>query len=146
MFTKSCKYAIRAVMYLATESSEEKKSGVDEIATALEVPKHFLAKILQRLTRNRIISSAKGRNGGFYLSRANQTSNLLAVIECMDGPSAFNDCVLGLESCSNENPCPYHNTVKKYRDAFFEVIKNETIGESASRIKSHNFRLRSSTS
>ena len=133
-------------MYLATESSEEKKSGVDEIASALEVPKHFLAKILQRLTRNRLISSAKGRNGGFYLSEANQASNLLSVVECIDGPGAFNDCVLGLESCSHENPCPYHNSVTKYRDAFFKLIMNETIGESASRIKSHNFRLRNSIS
>ena len=132
-------------MYLATESSEAKKVGVEEISSALDVPKHFLAKILQQLTRKRLISSSKGRNGGFYLSEDNKTLNLLSVIECIDGPGAFNDCVLGLEACSNDNPCPYHNTVKKYRDGFFDVIENETIEESASRIKSHNLRLRNSS-
>jgi len=132
-------------MYLATESSEAKKVGVEEISSALDVPKHFLAKILQQLTRKRLISSSKGRNGGFYLSEDNKTLNLLSVIECIDGPGAFSDCVLGLEACSNDNPCPYHNTVKKYRDGFFDVIENETIEESASRIKSHNLRLRNSS-
>ncbi len=142
MFSKSCKYAIRAVLYLAIKSDETSKLGVDELASDLEVPRHFLAKILQQLTRSRIISSSKGRNGGFYLSKTNKSSNLLAVVECIDGPGTFTDCILGLKECSHLNPCPYHNKVQQFRNAFYELIQNETIAESANRIAKNNYKLK----
>lgn len=141
MFSKSCKYAIRSILYLALYTSEEAKMGVDELAAKLDVPKHFLAKILQQLTRNHLISSSKGRNGGFYLTQENKKSNLLAVIECIDGSRAFRECVLGLAECSNENPCPYHGTVRKYRDQFLILVEQETIEESAQRIKTDNLKI-----
>ncbi|MBK8506637.1 MAG: Rrf2 family transcriptional regulator [Saprospiraceae bacterium] len=141
MFSKSCKYAIRAILYLAVYTSEDQKMGVEDLAAKLDVPKHFLAKILQQLTRNRLVSSSKGRNGGFYLTKENQKSNLLAVIECMDGARAFRECVLGLAECSNENPCPYHGTVRKYRDQFLILVEEETIEESAQRIRTNNLKI-----
>jgi Rrf2 family protein len=141
MFSKSCKYAIRAILYLALYTSKEQKMGVDELAAKLDVPKHFLAKILQQLTRNDLISSSKGRNGGFYLTEENKKLNLLAVIECMDGARAFRECILGLAECSNENPCPYHGTVRKYRDQFLMLVEQETIEESAQRIKLENLKI-----
>ena len=142
MFSKSCKYAIRAVLYLATKSDESNKIGAEELASELEVPMHFLAKILQQLSRTRLISSTKGRNGGFYLSDENKSSTLLGVIESFEGPGTFTDCVLGLKQCSNINPCPYHDTVQKYRSTFFLQLQNESIKETAERINQHNFNLK----
>lgn len=142
MFSKSCKYAIRAVFYLAAYASEEVKLGVDTLAEKLNVPKHFLAKILQTLVRNHLVSSAKGRRGGFYLSEKNKKSNLLSVIECIEGPGTFTTCILGLSECSNETPCPYHLSVKKYRDKFYDLVASESIEESAKRIKSQNLKLK----
>lgn len=141
MFSKSCKYAIRAVLFLAINSDEDNKIGVEEIADRLDVSRHFLAKILQQLTKNRMISSVKGRNGGFYLTEKNRSSYLVSVIESFDGPGVFTDCVLGLESCSNEKPCPYHDTMMQYRRAFMDQIQNETFEEAARRINENNLEL-----
>ena len=141
MFSKSCKYAIRAVLYLAVNSDEDHKMGVEELARLLAVPKHFLAKVLQQLTKNRIVSSLKGKHGGFYLSTENKSSNLLAVIESFDGPGVFTDCVLGLDNCSNENPCPYHDAIQKYRHSFYTQLQNETIEVTAKRIDAQNLKL-----
>ena len=141
MFSKSCKYAIRAVLFLAINSDEEQKMGVEKLATELAMPKPFLAKILQQLTKNNMISSAKGRNGGFYLSQKNKSSNLLTVIESFDGKGILTDCVLGLDNCSNENPCPYHDNVQKFRKDFLIQLQNETIQESAKRIDDQNLKL-----
>ena len=71
MFSKSCKYGIRAVLYLAVHSTNEKRLGVTEIASELDVPKHFLAKILQQLAKENLISSTKGPTGGFFLNAKN---------------------------------------------------------------------------
>ncbi len=142
MFSKSCKYAIRAVLHLAIYASKERKLGVDELASELDVPRHFLAKILQQLSRYNLISSLKGRNGGFYLTEEDKKSNLLSVIDCIDGPGIFSNCVLGLPDCSDANPCPYHKTVKKYKDQFHDLVATETIGESAKRISKNNLKLK----
>ena len=68
MFSKACKYAIRAVLYLSVHSSEDQKLGAREIAEAIDVPKPYLAKILQQLSKHKLISSSKGTGGGFYLT------------------------------------------------------------------------------
>ena len=139
MFSASCQYAIRAVLYLANHTSEQKKIGVNIIAEELQIPKPFLAKVLQRLTKSELVSSAKGRHGGFYLSKENRSRTLLPVIEAMDGPHKFDMCVLlGLEECSSMEPCPYHDSVKVYRDRFHRQLQSETIVDVAKRIAGSN--------
>jgi len=66
MLSNACKYAIRSILYLAINNKENKKFGVKKIAAELETPQPFLAKLLQQLTRNKLVSSAKGPTGGFY--------------------------------------------------------------------------------
>lgn len=60
MLTNATKIAIRATLYLAMFSNETKKLGVKHIAETLEIPKPFLAKLLQKLNKNDIVSSTKG--------------------------------------------------------------------------------------
>lgn len=135
MFSKSCKYAIRAVLYLALKSSKEKKLGVKEISDDLNVPKHFLAKILQQLSRNMLISSTKGPSGGFYLSDKNLQTSLRRVVETIDGPEVFSSCILGLPVCSSENPCPLHTEALSYREGLLELVEGNTIEEMAKRVE-----------
>lgn len=116
--------------------------GVDELSKKLKVPRHFLAKILQQLAKQKSISSSKGRKGGFYLSEENLQSTLITIIRNIDGPGIFDECVLGLSQCSGENPCPYHKVVHEYRSAFSELLKGETIAESAQRIQAEGLSLK----
>ena len=141
MFSKTCKYAIRAMLYLAMHTDEENKLGVEAIAEGLNVPKHFLAKILQQLTRYNLASSSKGRNGGFYLSDVNKSASLLPVIESIDGPETFTSCILGLPNCSGENPCSFHHQAVEYRNAMLRILGKESIGETAKRIDVNNFKI-----
>ena len=141
MFSKSSKYAIRAVLFLAINSDEDRKIGVDELANKLVVPKHFLAKILQQLTKNKLISSTKGRHGGFYLNQENRSQNLISIIQSFDGKGVFTDCILGLDQCSNENPCPYHDSVQKFRGKFYHQLQKETLEQTAKRVNKLNLKL-----
>ncbi len=134
MFSKSCKYGIRAVLYLASFESHSKK-GVKEIAEALKVPAPFLAKILQQLAKAGLISSAKGPGGGFFLSEKNLRSNIDDIINCIDGPELMHSCVLGLPSCSNVRPCPLHVQAIAYRQGLQYQLEHQTIQELAKGIK-----------
>jgi len=141
MFSKSCQYGIRAVLYLAVYSTLEKRLGVTEIANTLEVPKHFLAKILQQLAKDKLISSTKGPTGGFYLNKKNRKSNLKEIIEALDGTQIFTDCILGLKECSSEKPCPLHFQAYGIREGLNYQLEYQSIDEIAEKIKRTNLSI-----
>jgi Rrf2 family protein len=140
MFSKACQYAIRAVLFLASETSHGQRIGVKEIAEALEVPGPFLAKLLQQLTRNGLISSVKGPHGGFFLSEADRSRSLKEVAECIDGPQVFSTCILGLPICSSENPCPLHKEALAYRQGLLQIVGHNSIGEIALQIRQRDLK------
>jgi Rrf2 family protein len=105
------------------------------------VPKHFLAKILQELSRQDLIASIKGPHGGFYLSENNLEAPLLNIIKSIDGPQVFRSCILGLPVCSSENPCPLHSKAAKYRNGLLELVGNQSIKDLATSVALENLTL-----
>ncbi len=134
MFSKACKYGMRAVLYLAVHSNEEQKLGVKEIAEALNVPGPFLAKIMQQLSRAHLISSSKGPTGGFYLSEKNAQTPLREVVDCIDGNEIFSACIMGLPVCGAEHPCPLHAKAYTYREGLAKMLGEHSIADFARRI------------
>lgn len=128
-FSKTCEYAIRAVFFIAHKTANGQRVGIKEIAEGIDSPEHFLAKILQDLSRKRLISSAKGPNGGFYLEAGAIKLPLSEVVKAIDGDTVFHGCALGLKQCSEINPCPLHNEFKGVRNRLTEIMNNTTIGD-----------------
>jgi Rrf2 family protein len=104
---------------------------VADLSLALEMPKHFLAKILQQLAKAEIISSLKGPGGGFYMSERNRIMKLYDVISCIDGPQSMEGCILGLPVCSTANPCALHFQALAYREGLYYQLNRMTIEEVA---------------
>ena len=141
MLSKACKYGIRAALYLSVYTNAEKKVGVKEIADDLNVPRPFLAKILQVLSKNDVVSSTKGPYGGFYMTKANNAVNIIKIVECIDGLESFETCILGLPICGAENPCPLHFQAAAYRDGLQLQLEHQTIAEMALRVEKGNFKI-----
>ncbi|MGG5507309.1 MULTISPECIES: RrF2 family transcriptional regulator [unclassified Myroides] len=129
IFSKTCEYALRAVLYIAKRSEQGYKSGIKEIAQEVNSPEHFLAKILQKLSREGLIQSTKGPNGGFYLEKEDFNRPLAEIVEAVEGKELFMGCAMGLSYCSETNPCPLHHDFKKIRDNLACVLKTTTIGQ-----------------
>ena len=106
IISQACKYGLRAMVHLAEHGETPVLSR--DIARELHIPEHFLAKILQDLTKNRLLDSFKGRGGGFRLARVADEIKLLEVIEAIDGSQFGQGCLLGLPECDNGTPCPLH--------------------------------------
>ncbi|HAF28075.1 MAG TPA: Rrf2 family transcriptional regulator [Bacteroidales bacterium] len=134
MLTKSTEYAIRALVYVQLQNWDKKRPGVNEIAKEIETPPAFTAKILQLLTKHKLIESSKGRGGGFYFGNENQDLTLYKVIVIMEGDSCFTKCGFGLKNCSNNNPCPLHEKYVHVREGFLEIAETETIQTISKRI------------
>jgi Rrf2 family transcriptional regulator, iron-sulfur cluster assembly transcription factor len=128
ILSKSCEYAIRATVYVACKSQKGEKVGIIEVAKAIGSPMHFTGKILQTLARKKILSSAKGPNGGFYIDDG-QSLLLIDVIRAIDGNGLFVACVLGLDKCSEMQPCPMHEQVKPIRDQLMAEFSKQSINE-----------------
>lgn len=120
---------MRAVFYVAQKSHEGQKVGIKEIAEQINSPEPFLAKILQKLSRERLIQSVKGPNGGFYFDAVSLNRPLADIVSAIDGNDIFTGCGLGLTYCSESNPCPLHDEFKKVRNQITHMLNNTTIGK-----------------
>lgn len=103
--------------------------GVREISEVLEVSNSYLAKILQKLTRDGILKSITGPRGGFGLNQNINKLYLTRIIESMEDGESLTMCVLGWSECGDNNPCPFHDTWKKTRDDFQKTLKKTTVME-----------------
>lgn len=129
IFSKTCEYAIRAVLFIAHKTSVDGRVGIKEISLGIDSPESFLAKILQDLSRRGIVQSAKGPNGGFYVDGSILKRPLTDIVEAVDGNGIFVGCALGLKLCSEVNPCPLHYEFKEIRNKLYKILNTTTIGE-----------------
>ncbi len=129
VFSKTCEYAIRAVIYVAQKSEDGTKVGIKEIAAGIDSPVHFIAKILQDLSKREIVQSTKGPNGGFYIDKDSRKKSLADIVTAIDGDRIFTGCGLGLKNCSESKPCPLHSEFKIIRDKIKLTLHSATIGD-----------------
>lgn len=130
MFSKTCEYAIRATIYIASESSDGKRCGIKEIARKIESPEPFTGKILQRLVKANIIHSVKGNGGGFEIPKVDFTKiNMDQIVRAIDGNDLFNRCSLGLHECSDDQPCPFHHQYKPIRENLKKTLRETSLAD-----------------
>ena len=126
-FSKSCEYALRATMYLAKAKVHE-RVGIKVISKSLNLPPDYLNKVMQLLVKSDLVSSVRGRNGGFYLTQNERNEPLIKIVHAIDGEVIFRKCGLGIDNCSSKKPCPLHNEIKAYRDNIKLALSNNSIG------------------
>ncbi|TAF70375.1 MAG: Rrf2 family transcriptional regulator [Flavobacterium sp.] len=143
MFSKTCEYGIRAAIFIASESYQNKRSGLKDIANKIDSPEAFTAKIMQTLTKNKLIDSIKGVGGGFEIPKERMASiKLSELVDALEGDRVFRGCGLGLANCSEEHPCPMHDKFKSIRNELTHMLETTTLEELALGIKSGDTFLR----
>lgn len=98
---------------------------VDEISKEMNIPKSFLAKILQRLGKVSLVKSYRGVKGGFILARAPKEISLLEVIEAVQGPVAMNICAIDEALCERSSSCTIHPVWVEIRKQVEQILKKK---------------------
>lgn len=127
MFSKTCEYAIRALIYIAQKSKDGNRIGIKEIASGIDSPEYFIAKILQELSRKGFVQSAKGPTGGFFMDGSNLKLSIADIVREIDGDKLFSGCGFGLKECSESYPCPIHNEFKHIRKNIKDMLEKSKI-------------------
>lgn len=131
MISKACKYGIRAVIFVASKQGEGIKLNIKQIAREVDAPEAYTAKILQVLSKHRIITSLKGPYGGFFIEEFQLEQPVINIVNAVHGMSIFRECSLGLLKCSETHPCPMHDQYKIARDALLDAFQGTTIRQLA---------------
>jgi Rrf2 family protein len=119
--TREGDYGVRSVLYLARQPFK-KVCFVNDISEEYKIPRSFLAKILQKLVRAKIVRSYRGVKGGFSLARQARDITVLDVLEAIEGKLALNLCIADKKKCSFSKQCPVQslwvNIQSKLTDLF----------------------------
>src|SRR5690349_18698720 len=116
MFSKTFGHALRATIYIALHGESGKKISLHELSENLEIPHHFLGKIMQILVRKGIINSSKGPSGGFFTNEQTLDTCLVELLNITDGNSVSQQCALGMPRCNALRPCILHHDFVACRD------------------------------
>lgn len=131
MLSATCKYGIRAVIFIASKPEQKSNTGLKEIAEKLKIPQPYLAKILQVLARKKILHSTKGPHGGFYLLVPASKLTLMDIIDAIDGRNFFDSCYITGERCNFDNPvdgvCVLHNDLRMEKVRLEKFFSSKTL-------------------
>ena len=127
LYTRSTQYAIRAILYLADHSSQG-LCRIERIAKQEKIPQAFLAKLVQRLVKKRLIHSIRGPNGGVRLNLPPEKITLFMIADSIEDFSNGNMvCALGDYECSESTPCGLHQRWKEIHELQFAFLNDVTI-------------------
>ncbi len=128
--TREADYGIRSVLYLSRQPFK-KVSFVNEISEEYKIPRSFLAKILQKLVKAKIVRSYRGVKGGFSLARQAREINVLEVLEAIEGKLALNICISDKRKCGFSKHCPAHVLWMNVQGKVAETLKKANFEELA---------------
>lgn len=138
MLSTTCKYAVRAIIFIAQKGTSESRVNARIIASELGIPMQFLSKILQIFVRRELLKSFKGPTGGFYLAKDPHDISLFDIVEIIDGPAFFETCLIGNGPCdgsiNKRKRCPVHDGYSRVRKEVVEYFKSENIGDIVERM------------
>ncbi len=133
MLSKKTKYGIKALTFLA------KQKGKNPIAIATiskneNISLKFLESILLTLRKNGILSSKKGKGGGYYLLKAPNEIQMTTIMRILEGPIAMVPCVSlnfyeKCDDCPDENTCAVNKLMIQVRDSSLQIFRNTTLAD-----------------
>lgn len=126
MFSQTVEYALRAVVHLAYEAPDARTTA--QIAEATKVPKDYLSKILQGLSKRGIVTTQRGVGGGISLAKTPEEVTILDVVNAVEPIERIQSCPLGLKT-HGVRLCPLHKRLDAAMALVEDAFRNTTLAE-----------------
>lgn len=115
-------YALRAMIYLAGKPAGVREP-LQEIATRSEMPKDFLAKIVNTLVDAGLVTAVRGPHGGVAIAKPASEISFLDVIEAVEGPIQLNLCLDDSKGCTHQSVCTMQSVWKAGQEQMLNVYR-----------------------
>ncbi|MDP7016946.1 MAG: Rrf2 family transcriptional regulator [Pirellulaceae bacterium] len=123
MISQTAEYALRSIVYLADQDEPQTNA---QIAKVTEIPVGYLAKVMQILSRTKLVNARRGLRGGFTLAYEPTDVTVLEVVNAVDPVRRFHECPLGLHGM---HLCPLHCRLDEASKAVEETFGDTTISD-----------------
>ncbi|OGR81491.1 MAG: hypothetical protein A3I11_07025 [Elusimicrobia bacterium RIFCSPLOWO2_02_FULL_39_32] len=123
-------YALLAMIYLAMNENPKnsrKILAVEEIAKNTGIPLNFLSKIMNDLSKAKLVCSSRGRRGGYFLAKSSSQITALNIMEAMKGQVKLNHCLEYEGSCSVSNACPFYSMWIEAQNCLENIFNKYTL-------------------
>lgn len=128
LYSKGCQYAIRALLQMPRLSGSRGASMTAKaVCRQAGIPEASMRKIFQGLVQSGVLAAAPGRSGGYHLNQDPSRISVRRLIEVIDGPHTFDQCILGLSVCRDDAPCPLHPTWRNAKQRLLATLETLTL-------------------
>jgi len=129
--SKRTQYSLRALYALARHYGHGPLL-VEQLSRDEAIPKKFLEQILLSLKSTGLVSSKKGKGGGYTLAKSPEQVTLGSVIRSMEGPLAPLPCASETqfrkcEECADIETCGTRIVMREVRDAIAQILDHTTL-------------------
>ena len=133
MLSKKTKYGLKALSYLARQE-QNVPILISDISISENISKKFLESILLTLKKSGILSSKKGKGGGYYLLKKPSEIKIATIIRLLEGPIAMLPCVSlnyyeKCDDCVSEEKCSLSILMAEVRDSTLKILENKTLDD-----------------
>ena len=118
--SKTTQYALR-ILNLMAEDAEKMYSSV-YLYSELNIPKKYLQRLLTDLSKNGLINSIQGRNGGYAFAKKIDTIFLSDIVEAVEGFQKEPSCFFGFETCILDDPCAMHDIWASSQNEIIKIL------------------------
>ena len=101
-----------------------------ELSSGTGIPLPTASKILKTLTRTGLLTSHRGTQGGYSLSRLPEEVTVADIIGSLEGPIALTDCSGEADgTCDIELTCPVRTNWQRITDAIRDALEDIPLTE-----------------
>lgn len=116
--SKKTDYALHALMIMSRNKNFEYSAS--ELAEIENVSASYLAKVMQKLSKHKIVSSSEGKTGGYKLNRKAEDISIAEIVEILEEKENVFDCVDEVHGCNIRDRCKIHAV---FKEAYQEMLK-----------------------
>ena len=132
MLTQRSRYALRAMLTLASEQAGGPPVTMSRIAHEARIPRKFLEIILGELRQAGFVLSTRGKSGGFHLARPAHLISFGDIIRTIEGPLALVPCVSRTAyrrcaDCHDEATCAIRHAMMRVRDDTARILDGTSL-------------------
>jgi Rrf2 family protein len=119
--TRESDYAVRVIVDLAGRPPGD-VVRTEDLSQSTGVPRAYLAKIIQILSRVGFVRTRQGPTGGVSLLKDPANLTLRQMVEAVEGPIYLNRCLIRPGECPRDSFCTVHPVWARIQEVLIREI------------------------